>query len=342
MKTGYVTDDFSTLGGLAAVSYGDPEYFREVQNQIYSQSPTKFLNTQRPSDIFESFFGTKEYFMGIVLSALEAQYSNDVDFTNYVDINLGADWKAEIISSLEESFFEALDSVEKYGLSLSDYVGLAVRSSLPKLADSSKITEAITSKVSEDPKVGADAYLIAKIASNNPQTKISVPPSGARIDLESSVDLGADYRGVDFSSGYISPRDYWNNVAFPGITSTSISTDLLSSVRSGYVGYLSSAPLEALYNPLGALSVSGITPGSSGSVPASSILSQFPDNFQADRDVYAISLMGEKFNGFTTFDPATMSNGDLMDTSLVPTFEEDNKDPQGGLNPAARNFTTAF
>jgi len=341
LKTGYVTDDFSTLGGLAAVSYGDPEYFREVQNQIYSQSPTKFLNTQRPSDIFESFFGTKERFMGIVLSALEAQYSDDVDFANYIDINLGADWRAGIIPSLQRNFFGALDSVEKYRLSLSDYVGLAVRSTLPNLADSGKITGAITSMISEEPGVGTDSHLIAQIASNNPQTKISVPPSGARIDLESSVDLGADYRGVDFSSGYISPRDYWNDIAFPGLTSTSMPTDLINSVSGGYVGYLSSAPLEALYNPLGALSVSEVSTGN-GSVPASSILNEFPDNLQADRDVYAISLMGEKFNGFTTFDPATMSNGDLIDTSLVPTFETDNKDPQGGLNPAARNFTTAF
>jgi len=341
LKIGYVTDDFSTLGGLAAVSYGDPEYFREVQNQIYSQSPTKFLNAQRPSDIFESFFGTKEYFMEIVLSALEAQYSDDVDFANYIDINLEADWKKEIIANLQRSFFGALDSVEKYRLSLSDYIGLAARSSLPNLTDYGKITEAITSRISEEPGVGPDAYLIAQIASNNPQTKISVPPSGARIDLESSVDLGADYRGVDFSSGYISPRDYWNNVAFPGLTSTSVPTDLLKSVSSGYVGYLSSAPLEALYNPSGALSVSEV-PSGNGSVPSSSILNEFPDNLQADRDVYAISLMGEKFNGFTTFDPATMSNGDLMDTSLVPAFETDNKDPQGGLNPSARNFTTTF
>lgn len=342
MKTGYVTDDFSTLGGLAAVSYGDPEYFREVQNQIYSQSPTKFLNTQRPSDIFESFFGTKDYFMGVMLSALETQYLGDVNFANYIDINLGAGWKAEIISRLKRNFFEALDSEEKYGLSLSDYIGLAVRSSLPNLANSSATIASISSAVSEEPKIGTDAQLIARVVSNNPQTKISVPPSGARIDLESSVDLGADYRGVDFSSGYITPRDYWNNIAFPGLTTSSMPSDLLKSVSNGYVGYLSSTPLEALYNPSGAFSISGVPSESGTYVPASSILSQFPDTFQADKDVYAISLMSEKFNGFTTFDPATMSNGDLIDTSLAPTFEVDNKDPQGGLNSAARNFTTAF
>ena len=342
MKTGYVTDDFSTLGGLAAVSYGDPEYFREVQNQIYSQSPTKFLNTQRPSDIFESFFGTKERFMEIVLSALETQYSDSIDFANYADINHGADWREEIIPVLRKGFFETLDSVEKYGLSLSDYIGLAIKSSLSSVTNSDEIVKAITSRVLEEPGVGVDARLIAQAVSNNPQTKISIPPSGARIDLESSVDLGTDYRGVEFSSGYISPGDYWNNIAFPGLTNTSVPGNLIKSVTNGYVGYLSSTPLEALYNPTGALSVSGIPSGGIGSMPISSILSQFPDTLQADRDVYAVSLMGEKFNGFTTFDPATMSNGDLIDTSLVPTFEENNKDPQGGLNPTARNFTTAF
>ena len=275
--------------------------------------------------------------MEMVLDALETQYSTNTDFANYADIDLGADWKEKIVSKLRQSIFEILDSVEKYGLSLSDYVGLAIKSSLPGLPDPSGIITAVTSRVSSEPKIGTDAGLISRAISNNPQTKISVPPTGARIDLESSVDLGSDYRGVEFSTGYISPRDYWNGLAFPGLT------DILKSATSGYVGYLSSTPLEALYNPAGAASVSGTVFADTGmSVPVSSVLSQFPDNLQADRDVYAISLMGEQFNGFTAFDPATMSNGDLMDTSLVPTFETDNKDSQGGLNPTARTFTTTF
>lgn len=340
MKTGYITDDFSTLAGLASVAYGDPEYFREVQNQIYSSSPTKFLDTQRPSDIFESFFETKEFFISIVLKSLEAQYSTSSSFVDYIDIELGANWKEVITYRLKDSFFNALDSVQNYGLTLSDYVKFAVSVSLPEFANSNELVVAIVNTISEEPKVGSDAKLISRLVSNNPQTKVSVPPSNSRIDLESSVDLGSDYRGVDFSAGYISPQEYWNNVAFPGLTSTIVPTNLKNSVIAGYTGYLSSTPLEALYNPVGALSVSSVPSG--GSAPISSILSQFPENLQADNEVYAISLMGEKLNGYTTFDPQTMSNGDLLDPSLTPTYEEDNKDPQGGLPPAARPFTPAF
>ena len=107
MKTGYITDDFSTLGGLAAVAYGDPEYFREVQNQIYSSSVTRFLDTQRPSDIFESFFGTRESFVAIVLKSLEFQYLANNSLTDYVDIEFGPDWKEKVAGKLKTTFLKA-------------------------------------------------------------------------------------------------------------------------------------------------------------------------------------------------------------------------------------------
>ena len=340
MKTGYITDDFSTLGGLAAVAYGDPEYFREVQNQIYSSSVTRFLDTQRPSDIFESFFGTKESFMAIVLKSLEFQYSANNSFTDYVDIEFGPDWREKVARELKTAFFESLDSMQGYGLTTSDYVEFAISTVMPGLVNPNEVVLNIVATISEEPGVGPDSNLISRLVSNNPQTKISVPPPNSRIDLESSVDLGSDYRGVDFSMGYVSPGDYWNNIAFPGLTSTVIPTNLKDSIIAGYTGYLSFTPLEALYNPVGASSISNAPSGTS--VPTSSILSQFPENLQADNEIYAISLMGEKLNGYTTFDPQTMSNGDLIDLSLVPTYEEDNKDPQGGLPSSSRNFTPAF
>lgn len=344
MKTGYITDNFSTLGGLASVAYGDPEYFREVQNQIYLSSPTRFLDVQRPSDVFESFLGSRAIFSRMVLEALEAEYSSNQGFADYVDIRFGAEWRTRLLPSVESEFFGNLDSVEKYGLTLSDYVGMVVKELLPGAPAPETTVTAITGVIVDRPGSGPDTKLIAKIISNNPQTKLSVPPSNARVDLSNSVDLGYDYRGAEIVSGYITPQEYWSDIAYPGLRGNSEPTGLKNSVTEGYVGYLSSAPLEKLYNPIGAQSISDAPGNAMGSYSplSSSILSQFSDNLQGDRDVFSISLMGERFNGYTTFDPSTMSNGDLLDGSQVPTFEDDNQDPQGGLNPAARNFTPAF
>lgn len=340
MKTGYITDSFSTLGGLAAVAYGDSEYFREVQNQIYAQSPTKFLNLQQPSDIFESFFGTKEFFAEIVLKALVSQYATEQKFADFVDVKFGPTWKTTLLAEFKSNFFDQLNSTEEYGLTLLNYVGRVVERTLPGFTQSEELANKISSTIQNEPRVGADANLIAKAVSNNPQVKVSVPPTNSRVNLNTSVDLGSDYRGVKISQGYISPQNYWNDIAFPGLTNSVVPTGLKDAVKSGYVGYLSTTPLEALYNQSGGSSVLN-TPDRDGA-PISSILSQFPDSLPGDRDIYSISLLGEKLNGYTTFDPGTMSNGDLLDRSLTPAFEEDNSDPQGGLNSTARNFTPAF
>lgn len=344
MKTGYVTDSFSTLGGLAAVAYGDPEYFREVQNQVYSQSPTRFLDTQRPSDITESFWGSKERFLDVVFQGLEELYLEGSDFTDYIDIEFGSDWRHELRESLGFRFFELLDTEESYGLTLSDYVGLAISYTIPGLPNNNSVLAGVINKIKQAPDVGTDAELIFRVVSNNPQTKLSLPPLNSRVDLDNSVDLGLDFRGVEFVNGYLTPQDYWRDIAYPGMEdSTLMPISLKESVIQGYVGYLTSSPLESLYNPVGAESVSAVLPGS---IPqdafTASIIEQFPKELQGDRDVYSISLIGETINGYTSFIPSIMSNGDLFDESQVPRFEEENSDPQLGLTPSARNFTSAF
>lgn len=340
MKTGYITDNFSTLGGLASVAYGDPEYFREVQNQVYSQSPSRFLDLQRPSDVLESFFGSRKVLTDLIMDALETQYSDNPEFTDYVDVRYGPNWRQSVATGAERSFFGNVDSVEGYGLSLSDYVGFVVEGLFGAGSVADALTSAVCDRVTEEPLRGEDAKLMTRLVSNNPQTKLSVPPLNSRVDLDNSVELGYDYRGVDIPTGYITPTDYWNDVAYPGMTGSAMEDSVRDSVVNGYTGYLSSTPLESLYNPSGALSVSDTAVNSPYS---SSLLSQFPDNPQADSNVFSISLIGERLNGFTTFDPATMSNGDLLDTSQVPNFEEDNADPQGGLIPSARkDFSPAF
>lgn len=345
LKTGYITDSFSTLGGLASVAYGDPEYFREVQNQVYSSSATRFVDMHRPSAILADFFGSPERLVEAIMSGLETQYQTNQEFTDYVDVELGADWRSTVREGIGSEFFLVVDGQESYGLTMSDYVGLTFSRVLPSVPGLERLSMEVSKALQSIAGVGEDVPLLARIASNNPQTKLSVPPLNSRVDLESSVDLGSDYRGVEFTSGYLSPQEYWAGTAYPGLTTAVIPTALRDSINQGYVGYSSVTPLESLFNPVGAQSVAStglpVESTSPTNSPAS-YLSQFPNDLQADRDVYSISLMGETLNGYTTFEPSTMSNGDLIDQGQVPQFEEENADPFGGLTSSARNFTTAF
>lgn len=345
LKTRYVTDSFSTLGGLASVAYGDPEYFREVQNQVYAQSPTRFLDMHRPSAVVADFFGSSERVVREIMTALESRYQTDSVFSDYIDIEFGADWRDVLEDRISVEFFLVVDAQESYNLTMSDYLGVTFSNVLPLFPDVRSLSAGVLERLQNLADVGEDVQLISRVASNNPQTKLSVPPLDSRVDLEGSVDLGSDYRGVEFTLGYITPQEYWKDVAYPGLTSAVIPTALRDSINQGYVGYSSQTPLEALFNPVGAQSVSStdlpVESTSPTNSPAS-YLSQFPEQLQADKDVYSISLMGETLNGYTTFDPATMSNGDLIDQSQVPQFEEENADPLGGLTSSSRNFTTAF
>lgn len=350
MKTPYLTDRFSTLGGLGSVAYGDPEYFREVQNQIYAQSPTRFIDAQRPSDVFESLVLDREKFRQSFINVLEVEYLQNGSFTDYIDINYGPGWKNSVSRDAFPVLQRELDSSTFYGNTSSTYMGQVVNSLFPGFEESEKLIQNAVSEINKNSVSSTGADLGFFSVSNNPQTKISTPPPESIIALENSVDLGLDYRGVSFTTGYSTLEDYWSNIPYPGITGNNlIPATMKESVLNGYVGYSSQIPLEALYNPIGADSIgnSNINPGDSFNFSGSatgggSILAQFSQEFERDPSIYQISLIGETLNGYTTFDPQTMSNGDLFDASLVPNFEAQNADPDGGRAGLSRTFSPIF
>lgn len=349
MKTTYITDNFSTLGGLGAVAYGDPEYFREVQNQVYAQSPSRFIDIQRPSDVFESLILNEESFKKVFLNTLEGEYSKDGTFTDYVDIELGPEWKQIILEQIYPAFQSAIDTNSSYGATLSDYFGLVIKKLLPQFSDQEALISIVTRDLRNNVFSSTGVDLGAQIISNNPQTKISTPPINSKIALETSVDLGLDYRGVPFNTGYSTIEDYWSDIPYPGVTSNNlIPATLRESLLNGYIGYSSQVPLENIYNPEGTNSISSFDLTSSDALNFSnpfgsgSILNQLPEELQGDKDVYSISLIGETINGYTTFDPKTMSNGDSIDASLIPDFEGQNADSDGGLPGLSRSFAFPF
>lgn len=351
MKTAYVTDDFSSLGGLGSVAYGDPEYFREVQNQIYQQSPSRAVDIHRPSDAFESLVGNEEKVTEVVLSVLNSTYDQNDIFEDYIDVEFGPDWRERVKRSFYPLLQRELDSNSIYARPISGYIESVLSQIFLGIntQELNLLSSEIISKLNSESFSGISTEVAFLILSNNPQTKLSNPPPNSEILLKNSVDLGLDYRDIPYVTGYSTLEEYWSDIPYPGfIRADIIPATLKESIIDGYIGYLSNAPLEALYNPIGANSVNEFNLSSQESLNFSdqfssgSILAQLPQALQGDSDIYSISLIGETLNGYTSFDPKTMSNGDLIDPSLIPDFENQNADMDRGLPGLARTFTPPF
>ena len=64
-KNNFLTDNLSTVGGLAAIAYGSSAYFQTVNDQIKQGSSTKELDYQLPSNILLDYTGTDKFIYDI-------------------------------------------------------------------------------------------------------------------------------------------------------------------------------------------------------------------------------------------------------------------------------------
>jgi hypothetical protein len=350
LKVGYITDEFSTLSGLASVAYGSVDSFREVQNQIIANSPTQAFDPQLPSDFFQSFLGSEDYFINLMIDTLLQEYNNNELFADYVDEKLGVGWERKIRSSLPKDLYSEMDSLSEYGNGIKDYLVNSLKYSFPGYEDIDSLAEEIISDVVSDPVFGQDVNLIASIAGNNPHTKISVPPKNTTVPLLETTDLDKDFKGISFTSGYLTPQSYYSDIAYPGFEgASSVPASFKDSIFDGYVGYPSGISLETIFNPSGAESLRDI-PSAISSVladsdvwNAASVLGQLgdiPGLNKVDRDIYEISLIGPRINDLLTYDPATMSNGDYFDTGSLPKIL--NADKEDGVPMSSRKFSNTF
>jgi hypothetical protein len=306
------------------------------------------MDVQRPSDLFESLVVNREKFKNSTIEVLEKEYEKDGVFTDYADVNYGPGWKETISEQVFLLLAIELDSNTIYGSTPSSYIGQVVNSLFSDFEEKDFLTQEIVSTIDKNNSSSSGMELGFSIISNNPQTKVSTPPPEARIPLENSIDAGLDYRGVPFSTGYSTLEDYWSNIPYPGVTGNNlIPSTLRESVLNGYIGYSSYSPLESIYNPIGADSINNYDLNSTepinftGSSSGNSILSEFAKEFERSAAIYQVSLIGDT-NGYTTFDPKTMSNGDLIDVSLIPDFAEQNADPDKGRVGLSRTFSPLF
>mgnify|MGYP006276907493 CR=1 FL=1 len=291
MKSNFATDSYSTAGGLAAVAYNNPDNFREVKDQIIQMSPTGDLDLNMPSTLITGAFDEGDKVDQYIQDGLTQASESSQDFSDWLDVNEHVSI-AGLAKDLGSSFLRELDGLSDYRSTLENFLNRAAERYLPPdLASICSV--AISSVMRSDPRTGDNVDSVVDIINNNPFTKLSAIPPDTIIPLDISAEMGKDYRGVDVALGYLTPFDYYNNVAF--------AKNLAGSAAAGYVGY-PQTPLESLYNPDSSVSL-----GNEGAtvtyVPqALSELSSESRLSQSDRDLYNLSLMAIDLKGLSTID----------------------------------------
>jgi hypothetical protein len=335
----YLTDSWSTISGLAAVAYGSPDRYPEVANQVRRKSVTGFLGPTPPSDVIGNRLDRVS--MG---DALTAEYGRGQDFAKFID-GQGQPlsvWSDRIYSGV----LQAYNEFATYESSITD--------ALEYVAGGLGIT--LNTQRVKDDLVGlvSDLDLYSQLASSVTYNKLDKLPAGTRIQLDDSTGLDSDSGGVGFPTGYLTPADYFSGVAYPGMGTdgTNLPDNIVKSLTEGYQGYATLQPLDDLLRPgiatlMSLADISDIRGTNRaiaglGTIGTLKDLSGIGSMSPADQVMYSVDLseIVVGMNGYTVYDPATDSNGDFIDTALVPDYAADNADT--GLPYSQRPRTSTF
>lgn len=319
------------------MAYGFPDRHAEVANQIRGQLATSVLGDFPPSEIIENRL-TEQH----IVSALQGEYGVGEEFTKFVDN--GQDSVEKISKDVYVKILQSYNEMSTYETSLTDvleYVGLPI--------NPQRVKNHLMSNV-------PDLELFTKLAAGVGYNKLNKLPSGARIELSDNISLDKDANGVSFPTGYLTPDQYFNDVAYPGVGSTAenLPNTLVTSLIEGYKGYPTLQPLDDLLRPgLAALvsnsDISGLKNPAQAIAGISTIdtvrdISGLGSIGINDQIMYNIDLtkIVIGLNGYTVYDPAKDSNGDFIDRSLIPDFDSENADQGSGLPYFSRPRTSAF
>ena len=331
----YLTDSWSTISGLASVAYGSPTRYSEVANQVGRQLATRSLGNMPPSEVLSNGLSVNDF-----VSALTVEYEKGEEFTRHVDN--GNRSVADVAKRLYLNMLAGFDQIATYESSITDvleYINAPV--------NVQRVKDELMAKV-------PDLELFSRLAANMSYGKLDKLPAGTLIDLNENVSLDSDVNGVAFTTGYLTLDQYYNGTAYPGVGSTgnNLPGSFITSLVEGYKGYATLQPLDDLLRPgLAALvsladindirgvsrSVSGL-----GTIDTAKDLSGLGVMSKADQAMYNVDLtkIVVGINGYTVYDPATDSNGDFIDTSLIPDYVGENAD--SGLPYSSRTRTSTF
>lgn len=333
MSTAYLTDSWSSITGLASVAYGSPSFYPEVANQVRGNIFTGQVGEALPSTVSEVALTPD-----VIRSVLEAQYLAGGEFTDFV--NLGSKSIDNLAQEYASRLNSAYNELASYSVPLSDVVQYA----LPEVPLAPTVFNLAE----------RDTLSYTAIASDLAINKLDKLPPDTIMELADSIDLAKDYVGRDITLAYLTPAEYYAGVAYPGIfeNSARVTPEAVKSIEQGYIGYPTTLPLDELLNAgfsqvisrgdLAAMSLPIKSLAGLGTIDALRSLSPVGRLSDADRAMYDVDLTSIVLarNGYTIYNPATDSNGDFLDTGLVPRTA--NSDPGGGLPPSSRTRTPTF
>lgn len=317
------------------MAYGTPDRHPEVANQVIAGSPVAgIVNQMTPGALVEQFVT-----VGVIEQVLGEEYQKGGEFARYID-KPGNNIPA-VSKTLQRRIVTGFGEMSSYESSLADVINYA---RVPGLSGQS-VAEKLNSIV-------PDLSVRTELAASVPSRKPDKLPAGARIPLLDSVNLATDHRGVNFSTGYLTPEEYFTGTAFPGAgqTAQNLPDTIIQSIREGYVGYATLQPLESLLRPglASLISLSDIQDAKnvSRSVAGLGTIGTIRDFTGIgalsadDRAMYDVDLsdLVVRLNGYTTYQPELNSNGDFM----TPVPMTPNADPGQGLPYSQRTRQTVF
>ena len=249
-KSNFLTDKFSTTGGLAAVAYGSSSLFSTVADQIKRGSKTRGLDSQLPSHAFLDFVGTKRYVYDIFKAVVQEEYDAEEIITDFIDLYAtNVDVFTEVLT---DNFIKSINNYSTYSVSPSTIILDSIEKTLSGFTDSvdlevdaQDLSTKIQGKFVETGYIGEDVASVMVFLINNPNTKVSAAPPDNIVQLDVRGLSTKDARGVDRNYGTIPPQNYYSGTAYRNEGSS-----FKKAVVQGYVGYpLVSLLGESILNP---------------------------------------------------------------------------------------------
>ncbi len=249
-KSNFLTDQFSTIGGLASVAYGSSSLFPTVADQIKQSSKTKALDSQLPSHALLDFLGTRKLIEDIFRSVVIEEYGITENVTDFVDIYVTD--VGRFISIATDLFISNVNKNSVYSVAPTQIIadsleeaGLRFVNPIPLELNLFNFAVKIEKAFVELGYAGEDFVPFVSLLINNPKTKVTQAPPDSIVTLDVKGISTKDERGVERIYGTLSPQEYYAEVALKEQGSS-----IKESILQGYVGYpLFSLLGESLLNP---------------------------------------------------------------------------------------------
>lgn len=248
-KNNFLTDNLSTVGGLAAIAYGSSAYFQTVTDQVRQDSSTRELDYQLPSNALLDYTGTDKFVYDIFYAAVEEEYDSGTTLTDFVDINTSGE--KEFSEKLLEIFLYNINRLSDYQDNYSSLVDEAIEETIYYFnretdleVDIDSLAQKIHNGFLNSEYLGRDIAKVVTLLIRNPKTKIASAPPDSIVSLYASPRQDKDFRGVDTYCGYLTKSQYYADIGY-----VEKNGSIRRSVAEGYVGYPAVTLIgESLYN----------------------------------------------------------------------------------------------